>query len=82
MTYSERRAASMCKRCPSTVTSGDFCPSCAAKQREHDRRSKAFVRALRRDNGLCADCGRESEPYRCATCTHERKVRWALQPSS
>jgi hypothetical protein len=51
-----------------------MCDQCAETQLDHQRRCMAQLRELRRDNGLCADCGAASgAAYRCEPCALKRK---------
>lgn len=67
-----RQQHGICTRgCGRPATDGDYCDACAETQRDHQRRSQAFLRELRRDNGLCADCGAHSGArYRCDSCAY------------
>lgn len=75
--YAQRKVDGICTRGCGRLAAddGQLCAECAESQREHQRRCKAFVRELRRDNGLCADCGAASVRYRCVDCATTAKVR-------
>jgi hypothetical protein len=80
--YLQRKLDGECTRgCGREAIDGlQLCDECAERQREHQRNSAAFVRELRRDNDLCADCGCWSGPrYRCDSCARtsaESKKLW------
>lgn len=80
--YLQRKLKHECTRgCGREAIDGlQVCEECSEKQRVYQRNCMAFVRELRRDNGLCADCGCASgERYRCDGCARssaESKKLW------
>lgn len=69
--YEQRKLDRRCTRCGVELpddTEHQLCDEHLEAQRGYDRKSKSKIRAERRAAGQCADCGNDSETYRCAAC--------------